>query len=192
MRLAVLTLALVFRAIATEYHVELVPENTKIRWTLGDMLHTVHGTFQLKCGDIRFDAATGKASGAVVVDATSGESGNGSRDSRMHKNVLESAKYMEISFAPDQMEGNVNVGGKSSLKLHGTMKIHGAAHEITAPTEVTIREGQLNADIKFDVPYVAWGMRDPSTFLLKVNKTVVIEIQTVGRISQSAASGSGR
>jgi len=192
MRLTALTLALIFRAIAAEYHVELVPENTKIHWTLSDVLHTVHGTFQLKCGDIRFDVATGKASGAVVVDATSGESGNGSRDSRMHKNVLESAKYMEISFAPDQMQGNLNVGGKSSLKLHGTMKIHGAAHEITAPTEVIIKEGQLNADIKFDVPYVAWGMRDPSTFLLKVSKTVVIEIQAVGRISQSAASGNGR
>jgi polyisoprenoid-binding protein YceI len=192
MRLTVLTLALIFPAIAAEYHVELVPENTKIHWTLGDVLHTVHGTFQLKCGDIRFDAATGKASGAVVVDAKSGESGNGSRDSRMHKNVLESAKYTEISFAPDQMEGTVNVGGKSSLKMHGTMKIHGAEHEITAPTEVTIKEGQLDADIKFDVPYVAWGMRDPSTFLLKVGKTVVIEIQAVGRISQSAASGNGR
>jgi len=189
MRLTVLTLAFIVRAIAADYHVELVPQNTKIKWTLGDVLHTVHGTFQLKCGDIRFSADTGKASGAVVVDAASGESGNGSRDGRMHKNVLESAKYAEISFAPDQMEGSVNLNGKSSLKLHGTMKIHGTTHEIIAPAEVTINDGQLKADIRFDVPYVAWGMKDPSTFLLKVSKTVEIEMQAAGRIS---ATGSGR
>jgi polyisoprenoid-binding protein YceI len=192
MRLTGLILSLAFGAMAAEYHVELAPESTKINWILGDVLHTVHGTFHLKCGDIRFNADSGKASGAVVVDAVSGESGNASRDSRMHKNVLESAKYSEISFVPDQMEGNVNLSGKSSLKLHGTMKIHGAPHEIMAPAEVTIKEGQLNAAIKFDVPYVAWGIKDPSTFLLKVSKTVEIEIQAVGRISQSTVSGSGR
>lgn len=187
MRLTVLTLAFLFRAIAAEYHVELARENTKITWTLGDVLHTVHGTFQLKCGDMHFDTDTGKASGAVVVEAASGESGNGSRDSRMHKNVLESAKYPEISFAPDQMEGSVNLSGKSSLKLHGTMKIHGAPHEITAPAEVTVKNGQVNADLKFDLPYVAWGLKDPSTFLLKVSKTVEIEMQAVGRISPGGA-----
>jgi polyisoprenoid-binding protein YceI len=192
MRLTVLTLFLVLRAIAAEYHLELAPETTRINWTLGDVLHTVRGTFQLKCGDIRFDSDTGKAFGAVVVDAASGESGNGSRDSRMHKNVLESAKFSEISFTPDRVEGSVNLGGKSSVKLHGTMQIHGATHEITAPAEVTVNDNQLSANIRFDVPYVAWGMKDPSNFLLKVNKTVAIEVAATGRISQSEGAAAAR
>lgn len=187
MRLTLLTLGLFFHAAAADFRVELAPESTTINWTLGDVLHTVHGTFQLKCGEIRFDTDNGKASGAVVVDASSGESGNGSRDSRMHKNVLESTKYSEISFTPNRMEGNVSPREKSSVKLHGTMKIHGAAHEITAPAEVTIQDGLLTADIKFDVPYVAWGMKDPSNFLLKVSKSVSIEIHAAGRISPSGA-----
>jgi polyisoprenoid-binding protein YceI len=192
MRLTVLILSLVLRAVAAEYHLELAPQTTRINWTLGDVLHTVRGTFQLKCGDIRFESDTGKAFGAVVVDAVSGESGNASRDSRMHKSVLESAKFSEITFTPDRVEGSVNLGGNSSIKLHGTIKIHGTAHEITAPAEVKIQDGQLNAAIKFDVPYVAWGMKDPSNFLLKVNKTVAIEVEATGRISQAAASGSPR
>lgn len=187
MRLALLTLWLFFRAAAADFHVELAPESTSINWTLGDVLHTVHGAFQLKCGDIRFDTDSGRASGAVVVDAASGESGNGSRDSRMHKNVLESAKYPEISFAPDRVEGSLKASGKTSVKLHGTMKIHGTTHEITAPAEVTIQDGQLTADIKFDIPYVAWGMKDPSNFLLKVSKSVSIEIHAAGRISPGGA-----
>jgi polyisoprenoid-binding protein YceI len=180
------------RAIAAEYRLELAPETTRINWTLGDVLHMVRGTFQLKCADIRFDSDTGKAFGVVVVDAASGESGNGSRDSRMHKNVLESAKFSEISFTPDRVEGGVNLGGKSSVKLHGTMKIHGATHEITAPAEVTVNDSRRSAKIRFDVPYVAWGMKDPSNFLLKVNKTVAIDVEAAGRVSQSGASGNPR
>jgi polyisoprenoid-binding protein YceI len=192
MRLALLTLSVFFRLAAADYHVELAADAAKIGWTLGAMLHTVHGTFQLKCGDIRFDPDTGKTSGAIVVDAASGESGNGSRDSNMHNKVLESLNYSEISFAPDHVEGNVNSSGKSHVRLHGTMKIHGAAHEITVPAELVIKDSQLTADIKFDVPYVAWGMNDPSTFLLKVSKTVAVEILATGRVSQSGASGNGR
>jgi len=190
MRLALLTVLLIFRVTAANYHVELTAEATKIVWTLGAMLHTVHGTFKLKCGDMHFDPDTGKATGAVAVDAASGESGSDGRDSNMHKKVLESAKYSEVSFAPDRVEGKVNLDGKSSVQMHGTLKVHGAAHEITAPAELTIKDSQLSADIKFDVPYVAWGLKDPSTFLLKVSKSVAIEMQATGRISQSAA-GSG-
>ena len=74
---------------------ELDPARTAVHFTLKTSLHTVHGTFKIKHGDMHFDPDSGRASGEVVVDATSGESGSSARDSRMHKNVLESAKYPE-------------------------------------------------------------------------------------------------
>jgi len=179
---------LTITAMAADYHLELAPETTRISWTLGDVLHTVHGTFKLKRGDIHFDPESGKASGEVVVDAASGESGSGARDSRMQKNVLESTKYPEVWFAPDRVEGKVGLTGTSTVTLHGVFKIHGAAHEITVPAQVTAQGSQLAAIIKFDVPYVAWGMKDPSTFILKVSKSVEIEVQARGRV---APAGSG-
>jgi polyisoprenoid-binding protein YceI len=183
MKSVLLFLAVRLTAIAADYHLELAPQTTKINWTLGDVLHTVHGTFKLKSGDIHFDPESRKASGEVIVDVTSGESGSSARDGRMHKNVLESAKYPDASFAPDRMEGKVEPTGTSSVKLHGTFKIHGAAHEITVPVQVTTRENQITASLKFDVPYVAWGMKDPSTFILKCNKSVELEVEAVGRVS---------
>ena len=101
-------------ALATgqELSVHLDPASTKIEWTLGDVLHTVKGTFKLKRGDLTFDPSTGKAAGALVVDATSGESGSGARDGRMHRNVLESGKYPEITFVPDRVIGKVNLEGE--------------------------------------------------------------------------------
>lgn len=178
MKPALILLFLAFGASAADYHLELAPETTKINWTLGDVLHTVHGTFRLKRGDIHFDPDHGQAGGEVVVDATSGQSGSRPRDARMHKSILESAKYPEVSFVPDRLEGRFDPAGTSSVKLHGIFKIHGGAHEITVPVEVAARDNQLVTTIKFEVPYVAWGMKDPSTFILKCDKSVVIEMQT--------------
>src|SRR5712671_2885337 len=52
------------------------PTQSKVRWTLGTTLHTVHGTFAFKNGTLQLDLASGKASGEIAVYATSGDSGN--------------------------------------------------------------------------------------------------------------------
>jgi polyisoprenoid-binding protein YceI len=168
---------------AAEYQMHLAPDGTQVNWTLGDVLHTVHGTFKLKRGAITFDSGSSKAGGEVVVDAASGQSGSDARDGRMHKNILESAKYPEASFSPDHLEGKVELTGTSNVKLHGIFKIHGASHEITVPVQVTAKDDKITAIIKFDVPYVAWGMKDPSTLFLKVDKSVEIDMQLTGRLS---------
>ena len=189
MRKLILTaLSLALYAGAAEYQLRLDPESTQVNWTLGDVLHTVHGTFKLRRGEIVFDNETGKAGGEVVVDATSGESGSTSRDGRMHKNVLESAKYPDVSFSPDRLDGKVEPTGVSNVKLHGTFRIHGGAHEITVPVKVTANSDSLDAEIKFEVPFVAWGMKDPSTLFLRVNKSVEIEMRATGRLSQAATA----
>jgi polyisoprenoid-binding protein YceI len=176
-KLLLITLSTVFCAGAAEYQLHLTPESTEVRWTLGDVLHTVHGTFKLRRGDIVFDAETGSARGEVVVDAASGASGSSARDARMHKQVLESAIYPDVSFAPDRLEGKVDLIGTSNVKLHGKFTIHGATHEITVPVQVSAKGNTVEAEIKFNVPYVEWGMKDPSTFILKVNKSVQIEVK---------------
>jgi polyisoprenoid-binding protein YceI len=94
------------------------PQHTTIKFTLSDVLHTVHGSFQLTKGELRFDPATNKLSGEIVVDARSGETGNGMRDRKMHKEVLESDRYPEIAFHPDRVEGTIALQGSSSIQVH--------------------------------------------------------------------------
>src|SRR3954454_23453433 len=106
---------------------------TKVEFTLPSLLHTVHGEFRLKRATLSFDSASGKLSGELVIDATSGESGSPSRDKRMHSAILESARYPEITFRPDRVEGNVLNSGKSQVQLHGIFSIHGADHELLVP-----------------------------------------------------------
>ena len=167
---------------------EMDPAETRVEFTLGDVLHTVHGAFVLKRGNFRFDAATGKASGELVVDAASGDSGSAARDRRMHANVLESARYPEIVFRPDRVEGKLEPQGVSKVQLHGMFAIHGAEHEITVPAEVEADGGRYNATVQFAVPYVKWGMKNPSTLFLRVNDRVDITIHTVARLSHDRNS----
>src|ERR1700739_3676046 len=87
-----------------DYRVD--PAQSSVKFTLGDVLHTVRGTFKLKQGDLQVEPA-GKVSGQVVVDAGSGDSGSGMRDRKMHKEVLESTRYPEIKFRPDRIDGAV-------------------------------------------------------------------------------------
>src|ERR1700690_2506255 len=116
---------------AAESTVELDPARTTINFTLADVLHTVHGTFKLKHGSITFDSSTGKAAGEIVVDVASGNSGGGTRDKRMHKEILESARYPEAVFTADRVSGELAPRGASELDVHGAFQIHGVSHEMT-------------------------------------------------------------
>jgi polyisoprenoid-binding protein YceI len=170
-------------ALAQDLVLQLDPAQTRVEFTLGDVLHTVHGAFKLKRGELRIDPASGKATGELIIDATSGDSGSTARDSRMHKNILESGKYREITLTADRFDGKLNPQGDSQVQLHGAFGIHGSQHEITLPVKVRIQQQQLDADTQFGVPYQKWGMKNPSTFILRVDDTVQIHIHAVGRLS---------
>ena len=176
---------------AQETVVKLDPAGSTVHYTLGATLHTVHGTFKMKSGEIRFDSATGKASGSIAIDATSGDSGNGSRDHNMHANVIESAKYPEIVFSPSAITPAAGrtlkeiVDGKASepLQASGIFRLHGQDHEVTLDlTAENDGSGHVHIAGQFPVPYVKWGLKNPSTFLLKVSDTVQLEIDATGQI----------
>ena len=162
---------------------QLDPQQTHITFTLGDVLHTVRGTFQLKQGSLHLNPATGSFTGAIVVDAKSGTSGNGMRDRKMNKEVLESDRYPEVSFRPDHVVGNVSLQGNSSPRVHGVFTIHGTDHELTVPAEVQISGDHWSATMHFSVPYAQWGMKNPSTLFLRVSETVDIDFTASGIVT---------
>ena len=175
-------------AAAQQIAVNLDPAQTKIQWTLADVLHTVHGTFKMRSGSVTFDPKSGAASGEIIVDATSGESGNHSRDQKMHKEVLESQRYPEIIFSPQRVMGKLADQGTSNLQVQGVFHIHGANHDLTLSLPVEKSGDAVRASTSFVVPYQDWGMKNPSTFLLKVENKVSINISSVGRIQIDRAA----
>ena len=175
-----ITLALVCVASAQELVLQCDATQSAADFTLGDVLHTVKGSFTLKRGEIRFDPVSGKIGGEIVFDATSGHSGNQGRDRKMHTEVLESARFPEISFRPDRVDGKVSPVGTSTVQVHGIFSIHGAEHEINVPAEVTLSSDRWTVKTHFPVPYGKWGMKNPSVLFLRVGDSVDIDLHVAG------------
>ena len=174
---------------AQSYVVNLDPAQTKITFTLDTTLHVVHGTFQLKSGQIHFDKATGKASGAIIVDAQSGDTDNKSRDKKMHQEILESPKYPEFVFTPQQVRGSFDPRKASQVDLAGTFRIHGQDHDLSMTIAIQpVSPAQVRCDTHFAIPYVKWGMKDASTFLLHANDTVELEIHATAQVTAEPPS----
>jgi polyisoprenoid-binding protein YceI len=166
----------------------LDPAQTKVNFTVDSTLHTVHGDFRLKRGSIQFDNATGVASGELIVDSASGESGSDGRDKKMHKDILESPKYSDIVFTPQHVKGTVANEGKSNVEVEGILTMHGKSKPVTMPLVVQLQDGGGSVDGSFAVKYQEWGMKNPSTFILRVNDTVQIHVHAVGKIITAAVN----
>jgi len=160
------------------------PAATEIRWRLNGNTHTVEGTFNLKGGAVSFDPATGVADGELVVDLVTGESGNKDRDAKMQKDVLESNKYPYATLHPSRISGTLKPGGTQTITADGVFNIHGADHPLQLQVSLKLEGSQATATTHFIVPYVAWGMKDPSVLLLRVGKEIDINIVAHGSVEQ--------
>jgi polyisoprenoid-binding protein YceI len=167
---------------AAELTIQADPTKSNVAFEVGGTLHTVHGMFKVKSGMISFDPASGNASGQVVVDVPTGESGNGSRDHRMQKDILQSDRYPEAVFSPDHVSGSVPSQGEADVQIHGVLLFHGDKHEVTIPVKVAVQNGIITADGKFVMPYVEWGLKNPSTFVLRVDQKVSLDLHLVGNL----------
>jgi len=181
-------LATVLTASAQHYTLQTDPAKSTVKFTLDAALHTVNGTFQVRPGALQFDPASSQIQGEILVDAKSGQTGNGMRDRKMHKDVLESERYPEISFRPQRVEGAVRNSGQSSVSVHGMFRLHGVDREITVPAQVEMSGDHWTATIHFTVPYQKWGLKNPSTLFLRVSDSVQIEVLASGSVVQQNAS----
>jgi polyisoprenoid-binding protein YceI len=163
------------------------PAQSSVHWTLGSSLHTVHGTFALKRGSLTVNPATGKTSGEIVVDATSGKSGDDGRDRKMHKEVLESERFGEIIFRPDNISGKLEPQGDSTIQIRGVFVLHGSEHELTVPVQATLSGDHWSGSAKFGIPFIEWGLKNPSTWLLKVDHSVSTDLELKGTVQTQAA-----
>ena len=168
------------QAAVHEIALTLDPAQTRLHFSVDSTLHMVHGTFAVKSGSLQFDPQTGKVSGSIVVNAVSGETGNNSRDQRMHKEILETWKFAEATFRPSHIDGQVSLTASSDFKLKGIITLHGTDHELVVDVHSEFTGDQWKGTAKFDVPYTKWGIKDPSNFLLKVKPVVNVELELAG------------
>ena len=169
---------------------ELDATKSTVEYTVDSTLHTVHGSFQLKSGSVQFNPTGGSTAGQLVVTAASGDSGSQSRDHKMTREVLEAEKYPEIVFTPQKMKGSLAPSGSSEFQLEGIMTLHGQQHPMTLDVKARVEGQVLTADTSFAIPYIEWGLKNPSALFLRVNRQVDIHIHVVGQLKPSKSAKS--
>src|SRR5580704_799935 len=136
--LAVFALALILAPAALAQHQTfgVNPDSSEVKMTLKTTHELVNGTFHVQSGSIEFDRSTPMMSGAVVVPAGSGKTGNGSRDKKMNKDILEIEKYATVSFEVKSYTGAIAPSGDSTIQVTGIFTLLGTPHSITMPVVV--------------------------------------------------------
>lgn len=161
----------------------LDPAASEIDFELGATLHSADGGVKLEQGTIRFDPDSGAASGEIAIDATSANTGSGSRDRNMHTHVLESARFPKIVFRPERLDVKRRDTASADVELIGALDMHGQQHPLSVPAKLVARDGRLVVDAKFEVAYVDWGMRDYSNFVLRVDRHVTVTVHAEGALA---------
>jgi polyisoprenoid-binding protein YceI len=159
------------------------PAQSEVTFSFADALHAVKGTFHVESGTIQFDPASPEVSGSIVVAAGSGKSGNDTRDHKMTTDILNAPKFAEASFVPKHVNGTISATGDSTVQVDGIFTLHGAPHDLTVPMQIHIDGKACTAKTHFAIPYVKWGLKDPSNFLIHVDKEVTLDIALTGQVS---------
>lgn len=175
-------------SLATPLRLTADPEATQVSFLLDATGHEVEGTMSLQSAALELDPADGRATGTIVIDAVRTETGSKKRDKTMHEKVLESHLHPRIVFTAERFTGEWSASADSTLELHGTVSIHGGEHTLTLPLELRVSGETFHAEATFVVPYVEWGMHDPSFFLLKVAKEVQVNVVAKGAVESVEAA----
>jgi polyisoprenoid-binding protein YceI len=183
--LTVFALAIIFAAVALAQHQTFVvnPDASQVTMTLKTTHELVTGTFHIQSGSIEFDRGIPAISGSVVVLAGSGKTGNNSRDKKMNKDILEVEQYATVSFEPKTYTGVIAPSGGSTIRVSGIFTLLGMPHQITVPMLVHLDGSSATAKAHFAVPYIQWGLKDPSFLIWKADHDVAIDLSLVGAIS---------
>lgn len=159
------------------------PEKSSLEFVLDATLHSVRGELGRPSGRIAFDPATGLATGEVVIDLEGADTGIERRDRKMHEKVLETDRYPTAVYAIDRIDLPASLRqGRNDIQLHGVLAFHGSEHRVLVPAVAEVEGDQVSATGWIDVPYVEWGLPDPSFFVLRVGKTVRVEIEVAGAL----------
>ena len=183
--LAVVALVLIFAPAALAQHQIFVvnPDASEVKMKLNTTHEVVKGTFHVQSGSINFDRTASHISGTVIVAAGSGKTGNDSRDKKMNKDILKVEQYTTVSFAPETYTGTVAPSGESTIQVSGVFTLLGTPHDLTIPMLIHIDGSKATAKGQFVVPYVQWGLKNPTFLIWKAENDVAMDINLVGQVS---------
>ena len=150
--------------------------SSEVKIRLNTTHEVVNGTFHVQSGSIDFDRTASRISGMVIVGTGTGKTGNDSRDKKMKKDILKTEQFAAVSFAPKAYTGAIAASGDSNIQVTGVFTLLGTPHELTIPMRIRIEGPKATVQGDFVVPYVQWGLKNPSFLFWKAENDVRIDL----------------
>jgi hypothetical protein len=101
----------------------------------------------------------------------------------MNREILKVDQYTTVSFAPKTYSGTIAPSGDSTIQVSGVFTLLGYPHDLTIPMQIHIDGSKATASAQFVVPYVGWGLKNPSFMFWKAENDVAIDLSLVGQVS---------
>lgn len=159
------------------------PDASQVKITLNTTHEVVSGIFHVQSGSIAFVRGTPQMQGSIIVLAGSGRTGNSSRDKKMDNDVLRIKQFATITFEPKAYTGIISSTGDSTIQVSGIFTLLGMPHEIIVPILIHVEGAAATAKAHFVIPYVQWGLRNPSFLFWKADNDVAVDLFLDGGIS---------
>jgi polyisoprenoid-binding protein YceI len=160
------------------------PDASEVKMTLHTTHEVVNGTFHIQSGSVAFDRNNLTMSGLMIVLPDSGKTGNNSRDKKMKNDILKVDQFATITFEPKSYTGTISPEGDSTIQVSGVFTLLGNPHDLTIPMQIHIDGTKATAKAHFIIPYIQWGLKDPSFMFWKAEHDVAIDLDLVGEISR--------
>jgi polyisoprenoid-binding protein YceI len=182
---AILALAVILAPAVLAQHQTFAVNSdaSEVKIRLNTTREVVNGTFHVQSGSINFDRAASHISGIVIVAAGSGKTRNDGRDKKMNKDILKVDQFAIVSFAPKTYTGTIAASGDSTIQVSGVFTLLGTPHDLTIPMQIHIDGSKATARAQFVVPYVQWGLKNPSFLIWKAENDVAIDLNLAGQVS---------
>ncbi len=101
----------------------------------------------------------------------------------MNKNILKVEQFSTVSFAPKAYTGTVAASGDSAIQVSRVFTLLGTPHDLTIPIRIHIDGLKATARAELIIPYVEWGLKNPSFLIWKAENSVEVQIDLVGEVS---------
>lgn len=162
----------------------LSDKNAKITFKVDTTWHEVHGTTSGIRGNIKLASAPNPSvlDFQVSVPAASLMTGNESRDETLHE-IMAAKTFPNISLAGvkepiECLPAQVADDNQCSTTIEATLQIRSTAKRVRIPLVISHQNNRFIISGKFSIDWKAFGVEDPSIFLIaRVNSTVQVDFE---------------
>ena len=162
---------------------KLTKKSGDIEFTAKGPIVRVSGKGQGVEGDLK--VVDGKASGTLILNLKSLESGISLRDDHMKNKYLEVEKFPNAELTLTNIKMPKKLKGK--VKFVGMLKLHGVEKQVSGVAKVKgVKSGKLKITADLKIKFVDFKIPVPSFKLVSLGEDVKIKIKATATVNNTA------